>query len=120
MIKFYGYDKCSTCRKAKQALKSYGVEFEDIDITQKPPSKKLLGAVLGGGEYALKDLFNTSGQEYRKLDMKAKLPTLSQAQALTLLSGNGRLVKRPIVSDGSTHTVGFKPDAFAAAWGPGK
>ncbi|MDD9932297.1 MAG: Spx/MgsR family RNA polymerase-binding regulatory protein [Myxococcales bacterium] len=118
MIKFYGYDNCDTCRKAKKQLKAWGVDFQDIDITKKPPSKKALAALLADAAHALTDLFNRSGQEYRKLDMKTKLPTLSQAQALALLAENGRLVKRPIVTDGARHTVGFKPERFAEVWKP--
>lgn len=117
MITFYGYDRCSTCTKAKKALAELGVEFESVDITQKPPPKKLLEALLAGGEYKLADLFNRSGVQYRELNMKEKLKTLTQAEALELLAGNGKLCKRPIVTDGQRHTVGYKPGSFETTWG---
>jgi len=115
MIKFYGYDKCDTCRKAKKALKDAGVSFEDFDITQKPPAKSLLKAILKSGDYKLGELFNRSGVQYRELKLSAKLKDMSEAEALDLLAGNGKLIKRPIVSDGKKHTVGFK-DAFEKTW----
>jgi len=116
MITFYGYDRCSTCRKAKKALDGWNVEYRDIDITEKPPTKKVLRALLASGDYRLADLFNRSGVQYRELNMKEKLKAMSDAEAIELLAGNGRLCKRPIVTDGSKHSVGFKEDVFRAAW----
>jgi len=117
MIKFYGYDKCSTCRKAKKHLDAAGVEYESIDITQHPPSKTLLTALIKSGEYDLKDLFNKSGQLYREMDLKTKLATMSEADAIELLSKNGKLVKRPIVTGGKKQTVGYDEAKFRKVWG---
>ena len=72
---------------------------------------------VNSGDYQLKDLFNKSGGEYRSLKMKDKLPTMTAAAAIDLLAGNGRLCKRPIVTDGKVATVGFKEDDFAGKWG---
>lgn len=116
MLQFYGYSRCSTCTKAKKALAAAGVEFEEIDITAQPPPKALLKRLLAAG-YRLPQLFNRSGVQYRELAIKDRLPKLSEAEALSLLAGNGRLCKRPIVTDGSRHTVGYDADAFAATWG---
>ena len=117
MIDFYGYDGCDTCRKAKKWLEAQGVEYRSIAIVEKPPSAALLKKVLGGGDYELKHLFNTSGQLYRQMKIKDKIAAMTQAEALRLLSQNGKLCKRPIVTDGKRHTVGFKPDIFSAVWG---
>jgi arsenate reductase len=116
MIEFYGYNKCSTCLKAKKTLAKNGVAFDDIDITQNPPSQTLLKKILGEGRYELKDLFNKSGEVYRSLNMKDKLKTMSQSDALALLAKEGKLVKRPIVSNGKTFTVGFDEDTFTSVW----
>lgn len=116
MLKFYGYDKCSTCRKAKSVLKSKNKDFQDINITETPPSVALLKSILAEGDYALKDLLNTSGELYRALNMKVKLPTMSEKQILELLATHGKLVKRPIVTDGKRHTVGYKEESFAKTW----
>jgi arsenate reductase len=107
MIEFYGYNKCSTCVKAKKLLKDKAVKFNDIDITTNPPSVDLLENILKYGDYELKDLFNKSGQMYRELNMKEKMNQMSKAELIELLSQNGRLVKRPIIVNGRKFSVGF-------------
>lgn len=125
-LKFYGYDKCDTCRKAKKFLAGKKNAFDDIDITKTPPSKTLLTGILKSGDYSLKELFNTSGELYRSLGMKDKIGRLSEGELLDLLVKNGKLVKRPIVTDdaaespkgdGKRATVGFKEDVFKKIWG---
>lgn len=116
MIKFYGYAKCSTCIKAKKWLKENKVEFEDIEITETPPSKKILKSVIDSGELELKQLFNVSGEVYREMDLKNKLPNMSVSQQLELLSSNGKLVKRPFITDGNHATVGFKEEVLKEKW----
>ena len=115
MIRFFGYDKCSTCRKAKRALADAGVAFEDVDITVNPPTEAQLRAALKAG-YSIAELFNRSGVQYRELNMKEKLKTLGEAQLIGLLATNGRLCKRPFVIEGSQVTVGFKPERFEPTW----
>lgn len=96
---FYEYPKCSTCRKAKAELKQLGIAVEAIDIKSNPPQLETLkGWVESGIE--LKKLFNTSGNSYRELGLKEKLPTLSVDEALALLAADGMLIKRPILVDG--------------------
>lgn len=114
-MKLYGYMKCGTCRKAIKWLDAHGVGYDFIDITQNPPKQAELKKALAAG-YDIKDLFNKSGGQYRELNMKDKLPKMSQAEALKLLAGNGYLVKRPICIDGASVTVGFKEDVFEEVW----
>jgi len=115
MMKIYGYMKCGTCRKAVKWLDSEGMDYQFIDITQTAPTKALLKALLK--QYELKRLFNTSGGQYRELGIKDKLASMTQAEAVDLLASNGMLCKRPMVTDGTRHTVGFKEDEFASVWG---
>ena len=115
MIQFYQYNKCGTCRKAKKFLDENRITYKDIDITQTPPPETVLKKALAS--YGLKKLFNTSGVEYREKKVKDRIGSMTPAQALDLLSGNGRLVKRPIVVDGDKITVGFNEDEFRSAWG---
>lgn len=117
MLTFYGYDKCSTCRKAKKWLEDRGHELKVIDITEHPPAQKLFNDVLKAGDYDLKQLFNRSGQLYRELNLKTELPDMTRGDAVGLLSQNGRLCKRPIVTDGKTHTIGFNEQTFKDVWG---
>ncbi|MFN3166927.1 MAG: arsenate reductase family protein [Phycisphaeraceae bacterium] len=114
-MKLYGYKKCGTCRNAMKWLDAQGIEYDFIDITRQPPKQAELNKALAAG-YDIKDLFNKSGGQYRELNMKDKLPTMSRAEALRLLASNGYLVKRPIAIEGDRVTVGFKEDAFAKAW----
>ncbi len=116
VIKFYGHPRCSTCKKAQQTLDASGIRYQHIDITTRPPSKSLIRAILKDNDLPIAKLFNHSGQMYRQLDMKQKIKTLDQDELIDLLANNGMLVKRPIVTDGDRHTVGFNAKAFPETW----
>lgn len=62
-------------------------------------------------------MFNTSGEQYRLLKIKEQLPTLTDPEILNLLEINGRLIKRPLLTDGKRATVGFNEDIFLRTWG---
>ena len=116
-LKLYGYKKCSTCRKAEKALIELGIDYQYIDITETPPSATALKKWVKSSELDPKKLFNTSGEQYRSLGIKHQLPELTQADIFKMLAGNGRLIKRPIVTDGTHATVGFKEPIFLETWG---
>ena len=116
MPTFYHYPKCSTCRNAEKWLKSHGQKLESVDITLEPPSKSLLKRILKDSGKKVTDLLNTSGVQYRELNMKEKVKTLSEDQLLELLSKNGRLIKRPLLVEGSKATIGFKEAEFQRNW----
>ncbi|MEJ8546870.1 Spx/MgsR family RNA polymerase-binding regulatory protein [Brevibacillus borstelensis] len=116
-IKAYLYDKCGTCRKAKQWLNQHNVAFEEIPIVEAPPSEDELRSMWQASGLPLNKFFNTSGQFYRELSLKDKLPTMTEDEMLKLLASNGKLIKRPLVSDGKTVTVGFKEEEYEKAWG---
>ena len=115
-ITLYGYKKCSTCRKAEKALEALGLSYTYIDITEHPPSANALKGWAKNNNIEPKKLFNTSGVQYRELSIKDQLPTMTQKEIFSLLASNGRLIKRPIVTDGHLATVGFKEDQFRDAW----
>ncbi|MBK7493299.1 MAG: arsenate reductase family protein [Nitrosomonas sp.] len=117
MLKFYGYKQCGTCRKAEQFLQQAGIAYEFIDITGNPPGAEELAAIVERANVPLNKLFNTSGVQYRELKIKERLPALSGPEVLALLAGNGRLIKRPLITDGKRATVGFNAEQFAAVWG---
>jgi arsenate reductase len=98
-------------------LERAGAVLQERDITTDPPPTAMLEAILADGRYQLTDLLNRSGEQYRALKMKEQLRRLSPAEVLALLARNGRLVKRPIVTDGARFTVGFDPERFRATWG---
>ena len=116
MIKLYGYKKCGTCRNAEKFLDRHGIEYEFIDITLNPPSKAQLKKVLTASGQPLKKLFNTSGQAYREMGLKDRVDSLSQTEVFSMLAENGKLIKRPIVFDGETATIGFREEEFKQSW----
>ena len=117
-LRIYSYEKCDTCRKALKFLAARGVHAENISIRERPPSKAELKRMLGlmGGE--LRRLFNTSGRDYKSLNLKDRLPAMSEAEALDLLSKNGNLVKRPFALSTGGGTVGFKEEEWLIFTGP--
>jgi len=117
-MKFYSYNKCGTCRKAKKYLEDNEIAFKEFDITETPPPKTVLKKAIK--EKGLKKLFNTSGVVYKEMKLKDKTPTMSEKEALELLSSNGKLVKRPVAVDGDRITVGFQPEEYDSVWGSGK
>lgn len=117
MLKVYVYHRCSTCRDALKWLDQQGIAYQDIPIRETPPSAAELKKALKFLNGDLRKLFNSSGMDYRALGLKDKLPRLSEDQALTLLSQNGNLVKRPFVLGKDFALAGFKPDAWKAAVG---
>ena len=116
-LKVYHYPKCGTCRNALKWLQSAGHELELTDIKEHPPGPEELRAIWNDSGLELKKLFNTSGEVYKSLGLKDKLPGMGEQEQLELLSGNGMLIKRPLVSDGSKATVGFKEDQYELEWG---
>lgn len=116
MIQFYGYKKCGTCRKAEKALQNYALDYTFIDITQTPPSAAELKKIAAKAGVELNKMFNTSGVQYRELKIKEKLPTMNASQILDMLASNGRLIKRPLVTDGIRASVGFKEQDFEKTW----
>lgn len=107
-MKLYQYPNCSTCRKAIKFLKDNDVAFDSINITEQPPTLAELQFMLEQQDGNIRKLFNTSGMQYRELNMKEKLPQMSDAEALELLADNGKLIKRPFLLTNDVGLVGFK------------
>ncbi len=116
-VTVYTYANCSTCRDAVKWLRARGVDFVERPIYESPPSVAELRRMLAFQGGNLRRLFNTSGQVYRELGLGAKLPAMPEAGALALLTGNGRLVKRPFVLGERFGLVGFDPAAWARVFG---
>jgi len=112
-MKLYQYPNCSSCRKAIKFLNENGLSYESIDITRQPPSKAELKTMLAAYDGEIVKLFNTSGLQYRELNMKDKLPDMSLKDAIDLLSGNGKLIKRPFLLNAGSGIVGFKEQLWA-------
>jgi Spx/MgsR family transcriptional regulator len=107
-LKFYAYKNCDTCRKAKKYLEGRGVEYELIPIREQPPTKAELKTVLVHCDGNIRKLFNTSGGDYKTLNLKENLPNMTSAEAIDLLSKNGNLIKRPMLISPRIILVGFR------------
>ena len=108
MIKFICYPKCTTCQKAKKWLDDNKIEYEFRDIKLDNPTLDELTAWYKQSGLPLKRFFNTSGLLYKSLDLKNKLPTMSEDEMLNLLATDGMLVKRPLLVGDDFVLVGFK------------
>ena len=115
-LKMYWYPKCGTCRKVKKWLEEHNIDFQEIHIAENPPSKDELKKLHEKSGLELKKFFNTSGQKYRQLGLKEKVKAMSEEDIYELLSSDGMLIKRPIVTDGEKVTVGFKEEEFEKTW----
>ena len=111
-LRVWAYQGCDTCRKAQRFLAERKIAHELIAIRDHPPGVSELRAMLAhvGGD--LRRLFNTSGGDYKALNMKDRLPGMSVDDALALLATNGNLVKRPFALGKNRGTTGFKPDEW--------
>ena len=108
MIEFICYPKCTTCQKAKRWLDDNKIEYELRDIKLENPTLQELTEWYNKSVLPLKRFFNTSGLLYKSLDLKNKIPTMTEDEMLRLLSTDGMLVKRPIIIGADFVLVGFK------------
>ena len=105
---FLCYPKCTTCQKARAYLDANGISYEFRDIKLENPTLEELTTWWKASGLPLKKFFNTSGLQYKALNLKDKLPAMSEEEQLALLATDGMLVKRPIlVGDGFVLT-GFR------------
>ena len=112
---FLCYPKCSTCKKAQTWLEDQGLDYQLRDIKTQNPTQEELRQWHAQSGLPLKRFFNTSGQQYRALGLKDKLPHMTQEEQLALLATDGMLVKRPILLDGDKVLVGFRQGEWEAA-----
>ena len=113
MLKFICYLKCTTCQKAEKWLKENKIEYEIRDIKLDNPTYDELSEWYKKSGLPLKKFFNTSGLLYKSLDLKSKLPEMSEGEMLSLLASDGMLVKRPILIGENFVFVGFKESEWS-------
>ena len=105
---FLCYPKCTTCQKAKAYLDAKGISYEFRDIKLENPTLEELTAWWKASGLPLKKFFNTSGLQYKALNLKDKLPAMSEEEQLALLATDGMLVKRPILVGEGFVLTGFR------------
>lgn len=116
-IKVYEYKNCSTCKKALKYLDKKKVKYEKLPIVDTPPSQKELQQMLGhlkSSGKTFKNLFNTSGEQYRELKISDKIKDgMTEQEAISLLSKNGKLIKRPFLLTEKSGATGFQEEVWA-------
>ena len=114
---FLQYPPCSTCKKAKAFLDVQGVSYTARHIKEENPSYEELKAWVEMSGLPLKKFFNTSGLLYKSMNLKEKLPTMTEEEQLRLLASDGMLVKRPILVTEKAVLTGFREEAWKEALG---
>ena len=113
MLKFICYPKCTTCQKARKWLDENNIEYEFRDIKLENPSLEELTAWYKLSGLPLRKFFNTSGLLYKSMELKTKLPNMTDEEMLALLATDGMLVKRPLAIGDDFVLVGFKEAEWA-------
>ena len=114
---FLCYSKCSTCQKAKKWLDEKGIPYEERPIREQNPSVDELREWYGRSGLPLKRFFNTSGLQYKSLNLKDKLPAMSEEEQLVLLASDGMLVKRPMLISDEFVLPGFREAEWESVLG---
>ena len=109
---FLWYPKCSTCKKAYEKLKELQIKVTPRDIKENNPTKEELKNWWKKSGLELKKFFNTSGLIYKELNLKEKLPAMTEEEQLELLASNGMLVKRPILITDDKIIIGYKEKEY--------
>ena len=110
---FVCYPKCTTCKRAETWLRERGVEAEYRDIKLQNPTEEELRSWHRMSGLPLRRFFNTSGQLYRQLELKDRLPAMSEEEQYALLASDGMLVKRPLLIGDGFVLVGFRESEWA-------
>ena len=114
---FLCYERCTTCKRAKAWLIDRGIAFTERPIKEENPSLEELRQWYQRSGLPLKKFFNTSGLLYKSMELKDKLPTMTEEEQLQLLATDGMLVKRPMVILEDKVLVGFRENEWAEALG---
>ena len=109
---FIEYPKCTTCKKAKKFLDDNNIEYTDRNIKENNPTFEELKEWYVKSGFPLKKFFNTSGLLYKSMQLKEKLPIMTEEEQLNLLATDGMLVKRPILITENGILLGFKEEEW--------
>ena len=107
-VTFLCYDRCTTCKKAQKWLDENGIEYEKRPIKEENPSKEELIKWHELSSLPIKRLFNTSGMLYRSMNLKDRIPEMTDDEIYELLSTDGMLVKRPMIISDDKVLIGFR------------
>lgn len=116
MLLLYQHPTCSTCKAARKWLDQHAVEYQAINMIEKPPTQEALADLIKQSDFPLIRFFNTSGNRYRELGLKSRVPDMTISEGAAVLASDGMLIKRPLLTDGKKTTLGFKEDVYKKTW----
>ncbi|WP_017547917.1 arsenate reductase family protein [Salinicoccus carnicancri] len=116
MITLYEYPKCTTCRKGRKFLEENDVDFQAHDMVQAPPSKEKLKEIISKSGNDIDDFFNKRGKKFKELELRDRLPSMSDDEKVDMLSSDGMLIRRPLAYDGEQVLLGFREDVWQKAF----
>ena len=111
-MKIYYYPSCSTCKKAMKWLDNNNFIYEKEHIVEAGLTRKEIENIYKKSKLDIKKFFNTSGNVYKELNLKDKLPEMNENDKLELLASDGMLLKRPILIENNKIIIGFKEDDY--------
>lgn len=109
---FVCYPKCTTCQKAGKWLDDHSVTYDFRNIKEENPTEAELRGWHTRSGLPLKRFFNTSGLQYKALNLKERLPEMSEDEQFALLASDGMLIKRPLLIANDFVLVGFREKEY--------
>lgn len=113
-IALYGIKACDTMKKARTWLDEHGVAYDFHDYKALGIDRTRLERWVG--EAGWETVLNRAGTTFRKLP-DADKTDLDAQKAIGLMLAQPSMIKRPVLDLGDRLLVGFKPDAYQAAFG---
>ena len=114
-VRVFQYPNCGSCKKALSWLDDHDVAYQSIHIVESTPTKSTLAKLWKKSGLPIKKFFNTSGKAYREGGFSARLPNMSEDDALEALASDGMLIKRPLLESDDTVLVGFKANDYESS-----
>lgn len=112
LLKIYCHPTCSTCKKALKLINTFTDKYNVENLLEKAPTEKELNIMLKNVDGNIRKMLNTSGELYREMGMKDKIPTMNNDEIIKLLSEHGMLVKRPFILNSKYGVVGYNEEAI--------
>ena len=112
-VTVYGIKNCDTMKKARAWLDAHDIEYNFHDYKAAGIDRAKLEAWVKTVDWEL--LLNRAGTTFRKLP-EADKEGVTEKKAIALMLANPSMIKRPVVEQGGTITVGFKPEVYAGVF----
>lgn len=113
-ITIYGIPNCDTMKKARAWLEDHGVDYVFHDYRKQGLEPGRLDGWME--KLGWEVLLNKAGTTFRKLP-DADKENIDAGRAKALMLAHPTMIKRPVLDVDGRLLVGFKPEAYAGAFG---